>query len=72
MCVCVPGRVTGSVATIKLAVLCRLLLEFAEVKVAATTSSRHFVNEAELPEQVKPLLGVSAGDGLWCSACTTS
>lgn len=53
---CLP-TCAGSVATVKLALVCKLLLEFADVKVAATSSSKHFINEEELPDAVKPLLG---------------
>lgn len=50
--------IAGSVASIKVAALCRLLLEFADVKLIVTNSARNFINEDDLPEQVKPILGV--------------
>lgn len=45
-------------ASIKVAQLCRLLLQFADVKLVVTSSAKHFIQEANLPEEVKPLLGV--------------
>lgn len=48
---------TGSVATIKLAQLAQLLLQFADVKVIATKSALYFVQEADLPLACRPLLG---------------
>ncbi|GIL64028.1 hypothetical protein Vafri_18017, partial [Volvox africanus] len=48
---------TGSVASIKVAGLCRLLLEIADVKLMVTSSAKNFINEADLPTEVKPVLG---------------
>ncbi|KAG2446273.1 hypothetical protein HXX76_000862 [Chlamydomonas incerta] len=48
---------TGSVASIKVAALCRLLLEIGDVKLIATSSAKHFINEDDLPDAVKPILG---------------
>ncbi|PRW44355.1 G8 domain-containing [Chlorella sorokiniana] len=48
---------TGSVATIKLAQLAQLLLQFADVKVIATKAALYFVEEADLPPACRPLLG---------------
>ncbi|PNW77132.1 hypothetical protein CHLRE_10g423450v5 [Chlamydomonas reinhardtii] len=48
---------TGSVASIKVATLCRLLLEIGDVKLIVTSSAKHFINEDELPDAVKPILG---------------
>jgi len=49
---------TGSVATIKAPILSRCLCSFADVKVIATSSSRYFVTEEQLPPEARPLLGV--------------
>jgi phosphopantothenoylcysteine decarboxylase len=51
--------VTGSVATIKAAEVCRLLCEHGEVRLIATEAARHFLTEADLPPEVLPVLGVS-------------
>ncbi|KAL4528107.1 hypothetical protein Ndes2437B_g00219 [Nannochloris sp. 'desiccata'] len=48
--------VSGSVATIKLTEITKLLLEFADVHIVSTKSARHFFNEAELPQQCCPVL----------------
>lgn len=53
--VCPPG----SVATIKLPELVSLLTQFADVKVVCTTAGRHFLQEDQLPEAARPILGVS-------------
>ncbi|EFJ45580.1 hypothetical protein VOLCADRAFT_63556, partial [Volvox carteri f. nagariensis] len=55
----------GSVASIKVAALCRLLLDFADVKLIVTTSARHFINEADLPPEVKPVFGDEAEWRQW-------
>jgi phosphopantothenoylcysteine decarboxylase len=54
---CAPPPHAGSVATIKAPLLCRQLCAFADVKVIATSSSRYFVREEQLPEAARPLLG---------------
>lgn len=51
--------VTGSVASIKVPELAAKLQRFADVRVVATPSARHFFTEAELPEDCRPLLGAS-------------
>jgi phosphopantothenoylcysteine decarboxylase len=48
--------VSGSVATIKLTQITKLLLEFADVHIVSTKSARHFFNEAELPDQCGQVL----------------
>ncbi|KAG2493200.1 hypothetical protein HYH03_008620 [Edaphochlamys debaryana] len=58
---------TGSVASIKVAALCQLLLEFADVKLVVTSSAKNFINEDDLPEAVKPILGDEAEWRQWRS-----
>ncbi|KAL4428241.1 hypothetical protein ABPG75_002330 [Micractinium tetrahymenae] len=48
---------SGSVATIKLAQLAELLLQFADVRVVATKSARYFFQDGELPAACRPVLG---------------
>lgn len=49
--------VTGSVATIKLPILARLLLDFCDVRVIATRSARYFFADDQLPDAARPALG---------------
>ncbi len=48
---------TGSVAAIKVAELARHLAAVAEVRIIATDAAKHFIDEAQLPHQCRPLLG---------------
>ncbi|KAG1662842.1 hypothetical protein FOA52_010633 [Chlamydomonas sp. UWO 241] len=48
---------TGSVASIKAAQLCSLLLGIGELKVIATEAARKFINEDDLPPGALPLIG---------------
>ena len=49
--------VSGSVAAIKIAQLAHSLVAFSDVKIVATASARHFINEKDLPALVLPLHG---------------
>ncbi|GAB4814253.1 hypothetical protein N2152v2_001299 [Parachlorella kessleri] len=49
--------VTGSVATIKLPILARLLLQECDVIVVTTKASRYFFQEEQLPPDCRPVLG---------------
>jgi phosphopantothenoylcysteine synthetase/decarboxylase len=51
--------VTGSVAAIKVPELATKLLHFADVRIVATPSARHFFTQEQLPAECGPLLGVS-------------
>jgi phosphopantothenoylcysteine decarboxylase len=44
--------VSGSVATIKLARLVRLLLEFADVRIVSTDAAHHFFADDDIPADV--------------------
>lgn len=48
---------SGSVATIKLAQLAELLVQFADVRVVATKSAHYFFRDEELPAACRPVLG---------------
>ena len=51
--------VTGSVAAIKVPELATKLLRFADVRIVATPSARHFFTQEQLPAECAPLLGES-------------
>ena len=51
--------VTGSVAAIKVPELVAKLLRFADVRIVATPSARHFFTQEQLPAECGPLLGAS-------------
>lgn len=48
--------VSGSVATIKLSLVARTLLQFADVHIVASKSSRHFFSQRDLPDECGPVL----------------
>lgn len=48
--------VSGSVATIKLSLIARALLQFADVHIVASKSSRHFFTQGDLPGECGPVL----------------
>ena len=48
--------VSGSVATTKLSIVARSLLQFADVHIVASKSSRHFFSHGDLPGECGPVL----------------